>query len=456
MASNSYSVLLLGAGFVARPTAQILSDSGVKVTVACRTLESAKSLSSGLANCTPISLDVDDTAALDGEVSKVDLAISLIPYIHHTKVIKSAIRHKKHVVTTSYVSPAMAALDQEAKDAGISVFNEIGMDPGIDHLYAIKTIAEVHEAKGKLVSFLSYCGGLPAPENSDNPLGYKFSWSARGVLLALRRTARYWKDDKEIDLRPEELMASARPYRTFPGFAFVAYPNGDSVPYKQRYNIPECRTIIRGSLRYDGFPELAKVFGDIGFLSEEQKDYLDPNSSSPPTWAEVTSKVIGSSSSKEEDLVRAISSKISFRDNDEKERILDGLRWIGMLSSTEKATASGTPLDTLCASLAAKMGYAEGERDLVFLQHTFGIEWADGKKETRTSTLVEFGDPKGYTAMTKLVGVPCAIAVLKVLDGTITRKGIFAPMDMEIAGPVMAELESKYGITMKEKTLSLQ
>lgn len=126
----------------------------------------------------------------------IEFFSSLIPYTHHAKVIQSAIKSKKHVVTTSYVSPAMGELDQAAKEAGITVMNEIGLDPGIDHLYAIKTIDEVHSRGGKVLGFLSYCGGLPAPEVSGNPLGYKFSWSSRGVLLALRNSAKFYKDGK--------------------------------------------------------------------------------------------------------------------------------------------------------------------------------------------------------------------------------------------------------------------
>ncbi|KAG7126246.1 hypothetical protein HYQ44_001286 [Verticillium longisporum] len=242
---SSQSVLMLGAGFVTRPTLDILSEAGIPVTVACRTLESAKKLSQGVAHSTPISLDVTDDKALDAEVAKHDLVISLIPYTFHATVIKSAIRQKRHVVTTSYVSPAMMELDQQCKDAGITVMNEIGLDPGIDHLYAVKTIEEVHQEGGKILSFLSYCGGLPAPEASDNPLGYKFSWSSRGVLLALRNAAKYYQGGSVVDVQSKDLMGTAKPYFIYPGYAFVAYPNRDSTPYKERYNMPEAETIIR-------------------------------------------------------------------------------------------------------------------------------------------------------------------------------------------------------------------
>ncbi|KAK7524153.1 saccharopine reductase [Phyllosticta citricarpa] len=449
------SILLLGSGFVARPTAEILSESGFKVTVACRTLENAKKFSEGIKNASAISLDVSDEKALDAEVGKHALTISLIPYTHHATVIKSAIRNKKHVVTTSYVSPAMMELDAAAKEAGITVMNEIGLDPGIDHLYAVKTIDEVHKAGGKIKSFLSYCGGLPAPENSDNPLGYKFSWSSRGVLLALRNAAKYWKDGKVVDIESKDLMSTAKPYFIYPGYAFVAYPNRDSTPYKERYSIPEADTIVRGTLRYQGFPEFIKTLVDMGFLSDAEVDYLKPGST-PLSWREVTKRVLGATTAGESDLVWAISSKTSFADTDEKNRILNGLRWIGMFSETP-VEPRGNPLDTLCATLEKKMQYTKGERDMVMLQHKFGIENADGSNEVRTSTLVEYGQPEGsggYSAMAKLVGVPCAVAVKLVIEGKIAEKGILAPMTPAINDPLIKELKEKYGIEMIEKVIS--
>ncbi|KAF2795308.1 Saccharopine dehydrogenase [Melanomma pulvis-pyrius CBS 109.77] len=448
---KSHSVLLLGAGFVTRPTAEILGNSGIKVTVACRTLEKAQALAKGIKNASAISLDVDDAAALDAEVAKVDVAISLIPYTHHATVIKSAIRNKKNVVTTSYVSPAMLELDAAAKEAGITVMNEIGLDPGLDHLSAVLTIDEVHKAGGKILSFLSYCGGLPAPEASDNPLGYKFSWSSRGVLLALRNAASFYKDGKIVEVEGPALMAEAKPYFIYPGYAFVAYPNRDSTPYKERYNIPEAQTIVRGTLRYQGFPEYIKALVDIGFLSDEPKDFLKAGTTR--AWKDATAKIVGAASDKEEDIISAISSKASFASAEEKSRILDGLRWIGLFSSQE-ITPRENPLDTLCATLEEKMQYEEGERDFVMLQHRFEIENKDGSKVTRTSTLADYGDPKGYSAMAKLVGVPCAVAVQQVLDGTIKEKGILAPMSPEICRPLLKTLTEKYGIVFKEKTIS--
>ncbi|KAK1768006.1 Saccharopine dehydrogenase [Phialemonium atrogriseum] len=445
-----HKVLMLGAGFVTRPTLDILSESGISVTVACRTLESAKSLSAGVKNATPISLDVTNDQALDAELAKHDLVISLIPYTFHAAVIKSAIRQKKHVVTTSYVSPAMMELDQQCKDAGITVMNEIGLDPGIDHLYAVKAIEEVHREGGRVTSFLSYCGGLTAPENSGNPLGYKFSWSPRGVLLALRNPASFYQDGKVVNVAGPDLMATAKPYHIYPGFALVAYPNRDSTGYKERYNIPEAQTIIRGTLRYAGFPEFVKVLVDIGFLKDEEQSCCKE----PIPWKEATQQILAAPSSDEKDLIAAISAKTTFKDNEQREHILAGLRWLGIFSS-EKISPGGNPLDTICATLEKKMQYAEGERDLVILQHKFGVELKDGTKQTRLSTLCDYGstEPGGYSAMAKLVGIPCAVAVKQVLDGTLAERGVLAPMSSKINDPLIEELK-KYGISCKEEIVA--
>lgn len=447
-------VLLLGSGFVAKPTVDILAKTpNVSVTVACRTLSKAQALAAGANGVSAISLDVTDPAALDAAVAAADLVVSLIPYTFHATVVKAAIKHKKHVVTTSYINPQLRELEQQIIDAGITVMNEIGLDPGLDHLYAVKTMEEVHAKGGKIKSFLSYCGGLPAPENSNNPLGYKFSWSSRGVLLALRNSASYWQSGKVVDVKSEDLMATAQPYFIYPGFAFVAYPNRDSTAYKELYHIPEAETVIRGTLRFQGFPEFIKVLVDMGFLSDLSSDKFWL---SPAAWKDATAHLIGASSSSEADIVAKISQLTKFKSQDDKHRIIAGLKWLGLFSEGA-ITPKGNPLDTLCATLEELMQYEDGERDMVCLQHKFGIEWANGETEVRTSTLVDYGEPygsnKGYSSMAKLVGVPCAVAVQQVLDGTLSKRGLLAPMSSEINDPIMKTLKDVYGIYLVEKTL---
>jgi saccharopine dehydrogenase (NADP+, L-glutamate forming) len=322
----------------------------------------------------------------------------------------------------------------------------------LDHLEAVRIIDSTHKAGGRILEYHSYCGGLPAPEDSGNPLGYKFSWSSRGVLLALTNSAKFYKDGKIEEISSSDLMNSAKPYHIYPGFAFVAYPNRDSTTYRQRYAIPEADTIIRGTLRYAGFPEFVRCLVDIGFLSDKKESFLAP-SENPISWRDAAAKILGATSSSEADLIWAISSKTSFATTEEKDRIIAGLRWLGIFSDSA-IVPRDTPLDTLCARLEKLCAYEPGERDMVMLQHKFVIENQDGTRETKTSTLVAYGDPKGYSAMSRLVSTPCAVAALKVLDGTIAQKGILAPITPEINDPLIKELKEKHNIEMKEKTVA--
>ncbi|KAG5342644.1 Saccharopine dehydrogenase [NADP+, L-glutamate-forming] [Termitomyces sp. T112] len=443
-------VLLLGSGFVARPCAEyIVREPSNELTVACRTLEKAKALVEGLPSTTAVSLDVLDTPALEAAVAAHDLVISLIPYTYHAAVISAAIKGKTHVVTTSYVSPVMRELDAAAKEAGIVVLNEIGLDPGIDHLYAVKTIDEVHAKGGKVKKFLSYCGGLPAPECSDNPLGYKFSWSSRGVLLALLNSASFFASGQILSVPGSELMSHAKPYYISPAFAFVAYPNRDSTPFSKWYNIPEAETVVRGTLRYQGFPEFIGALVKLGWLDQTEKPWLVDSL----TWAEVTQKAIGASDAAESTLVTRVKQLCSFPDDSEATRIISGLRWIGLFSQTEKvASRAGNLLDTLCARLETLMKYEEGERDLVMLQHKFVVEWADGTEQTLTSTLEAYGSPKGHSAMALTVGLPAGIATQLVLDGVLSTPGVQAPYSKEICDPIREILERE-GLGLIEKVL---
>ncbi|KAG8935354.1 hypothetical protein FRC02_008290 [Tulasnella sp. 418] len=448
-------ILLLGSGYVARPAAEyIVRNPNNELTIACRTLKSAQDLASSLPRTTPISLDVNDASALEAQVGAHDLVVSLIPYTYHAQVIRAAIAKKTHVVTTSYVSPSMRELDEEAKKAGIVVFNEIGLDPGIDHLYAVKTIDEVHAKGGKVKEFLSYCGGLPSPPASYNPLGYKFSWSSRGVLLALLNSAAYYENGQEATISGQDLMGHAQPYYISPAYAFVAYPNRDSRPFREFYSIPEADTVIRGTLRYQGFPEFIKALVDLGWLDASEKDWLSEEAGKQLTFSQITQRLLGLEGADDSTLINKIKSVCSFKSSAEESRIIAGLKWIGLLSDIIPPLR-GNPvnlLDTLCGRLESLMKYEPGEADLVMLQHKFVVEWSDGKRETLTSTLEAYGStlPGGHSAMALLVGLPCGIATQLVLDGVLATPGVHAPYSKEFCDPLRVALESE-GITMVER-----
>ncbi|GKZ73582.1 hypothetical protein AnigIFM50267_010512 [Aspergillus niger] len=461
MSSTTKKALLLGAGFVCEPVIQALSQADVHVTVACRTLHSARALASNYKNTTAIALDVSqDAAGLNNAITKTDIIISLIPYIYHATVVEAAIAHRKPVVTTSYISPALWALDEKAKSAGVTVLNEIGLDPGIDHLYAVKTIDEVHRAGGQIRSFTSWCGALPAPENADNPLGYKFSWSPRGGLLALLNSAQWYKDGELATVEGKDLMAAAESQKITEGFDnLVGYPNRDAVGFRDFYRIPEAGTVFRGTLRYAGFPEIIRALVAIGYFSQDEVPALNVSSSSAVTWLQLTAQLLGlPADSSEETVQDAVTERItSFLSTEETSRVVSGLRWIGLFDASVPVNGRDTPLDTLCAVLEQRMAYEPGERDMIILQHAFDIEWVDGSKEKRTSTLVEYGEPTApgsRSAMAKLVGLPCAVGVLAVLEGRISQKGMIAPWTtVEIARLLREELSERFGIELEEKVV---
>ena len=199
------------------------------------------------------------------------------------------------MITTSYVSAAIRELNDAAKAVGITVLNEVGVDPGVDHLYAIQKIDEVHAKGGKVCEFYSYCGGLPAPECSENPLGFKFSWSPRGALLSQRNSARFLVNGTIEEISSSDLMAQAVPYYVRDGYEFVTYPNRDSVPFQEFYDIPEAHTVIRGSLRYKGNPAFVQALANLGWLDPKKKEWLKDGM----TWAEIQQKAIDAPSAHE-------------------------------------------------------------------------------------------------------------------------------------------------------------
>ncbi|KAF7560944.1 hypothetical protein G7046_g3190 [Stylonectria norvegica] len=459
-------ILVLGSGMVSKPGVDyLLRSSSNLLTVACRTLSASETVAAGRSHATAIALDVT-SPDLNRYVAAHDLVISLIPYVYHVDVIRSAIKGNTHVVTTSYVSAAMRELDNAAKEAGITVLNEVGMDPGVDHLYAVKTIEDVHEKGGKVREFYSFCGGLPAPESSDNPLRFKFSWSPRGALMSQHNSATFLRDGEVVNISNKDLMGTAKPYHVLDGYSFVAYPNRDSLPFQKAYNIPEAHTVVRGSLRYEGNPALVKALIELGWLSSERQSWLHDGL----TWAQIQQRVTGAASPSETDLIQKVDQLCDFASPEEREMIISGLRWMGLFSS-EIPTMYATLLDTLSAQLERLCSFQPGERDLVILQHKFVVEWQDGtkvsmsplhdlsdklltlrSKNTITSTLELFGDPDGYSGMAKSVGITCGIATQMLLDGfaPLNKPGVLAPHAKEICEPLRLKLEQE-GIKLVEK-----
>ena len=424
-------VLVLGAGLVAKPLVRYLLDQpDYEVTVATRTVSKAVKLIDNHPRGTAKTLNLKDVDSLRDEVKACDIAISLVPYAFHTTVARFCIEFKKQMVTTSYVSAEMKALDAEAREAGIMVLNETGLDPGIDHMEAMRIIHEVRDNGGDIDGFTSYCGGLPAPEANTNPYGYKFSWSPIGVLLAGTNSAQYRMDGEEVFITPEELFETYKIINIEGLGDFEGYPNRDSLPYLELYGVEDSKTMLRGTLRNIGWCPTLKKIGDLGLLEKEEGDWTGM------TYNGLLRKLMKDPG--EADIRKALGT---FLNIDADSDIIDRLEWLGLLSETPLPLEKASPLDILGETMLQKLQFEEGERDMIVLQHKFDVSYDSGNKERITSTLIDFGIPHGDSSMARTVSLPAAIATRMILEGEITETGVHIPVTPEIYVPILKELK---------------
>ena len=439
-------ILVLGAGLVAGAHVRYLLDQpDFHVTVASRTLSKAQDIIGSHPNGEACQLDVADEAALEDFIRQADLAVSLLPYVYHPTVARLCIKHRKQMVTTSYVKGVMVQLDEAAKEAGVILLNEIGVDPGIDHMTAMKVIHRVQKDGGEITSFTSWCGGLPAPEANTNPFGYKFSWSPKGVLLAGKNLALYLKDGQEVFVPGEELFDHywIVPVEVEGGVIdFEGFPNRDSLPYMETYGITTTKGMFRGTLRNVGWCPTLRKIAYLGLLDEEERDDI-----AGLTFAQFTARLIGSTGNLKKNLATYLKVE-------EDSLVISNLEWLGFLSDDPLPLPKGAPIDILTARMLEKMRYEEGERDMLILQHEFMAEYPD-RKEKITSTMIDFGIPHGDTSMSRTVGLPAAIGVKLILQGKINLTGVHTPVVPEIYEPVLEELEH-LGIHFTEKWETLE
>uniref|UniRef100_A0A8C1VJ00 Aminoadipate-semialdehyde synthase n=1 Tax=Cyprinus carpio TaxID=7962 RepID=A0A8C1VJ00_CYPCA len=414
-------VLLLGSGYVSGPVIEYLTrDAGTQVTVASNLLHQAEDMAAKYPNTIAVMLDITrQEGHLESLIKDHDIVISMLPYAFHPQVAKQCIKMKVNMVTASYLSPAMKELQKSAEDAGITIVNEIGLDPGIDHMLAMECIDQAKADGCTVESYSSFCGGLPAPECSDNPLRYKFSWSPYGVLLNTISPAIYLKDNQVISVPPGgALLDVTEPMDFMPGFNLEAFPNRDSTKYAEPYGIESARTLIRGTLRFRGFSSAMSGFVKLGLINTEPCPLLG-HTASPVSWLT--------------DWMTPIR--------------------LGMLSE-EPVPHAETILAAVAKHLEAKLSFAKGERDMVIMRNDVGIRHPTGELETKHISLVVYGDPNGYSAMAKTVGYPAAIATRMVLNGELTTKGLVVPMTKSIYSPVLKRLQEEGLQCITKSTIS--
>jgi saccharopine dehydrogenase-like NADP-dependent oxidoreductase len=434
-------ILVLGAGMVSRPMIRYLLDQpDFHVIMASRTVSKAEHMIAGHPQGEAHALDVNDDKKVEEFVQNADVVVSLLPYTYHVKVAEMCIAHKKQMVTTSYVSDAMKALDKKAKAAGILILNECGLDPGIDHMSAMRIIHDVETNGGKVISFRSTTGALPSHENNTNPFGYKFSWSPRGVLLASRNAAQWLEQGKTVSI-PSEQLFEHYTLQDVPGAGtFENYPNRNSVPYKEIYGLKDATTVYRGTFRMTGWCETMRSLVALGWLRDEPVKGF-----SGKTYGDLTRYFIGAKP--KEQLPDATAAFLGLKPY---AAIIKRLEWLGLFGNEPLPKDKNDPLDYLNVLTLKKMSLDEHDKDLIVMHHEFIAQYKT-KKEYITSTLIDYGIPDGDTSVARTVALPAAIAVKMVLQKKITLTGVHIPVIPEIYNPILDELEDM-GIKFNEKT----
>ncbi|KAL0308366.1 UNVERIFIED_CONTAM: Alpha-aminoadipic semialdehyde synthase [Sesamum radiatum] len=477
-------VLILGAGRVCRPAVEFLTSIGrgssrkwvksyvtdesrgitsIRVIVASLFLKDAEEITEGVPNATAVQLDIAKKENLYNYISQVDVVISLLPPSCHSIIASACIQFRKHLVTASYVDDSMSNLDELAKDSGITILCEMGLDPGIDHMMAMKMINQAHVRGGKIKSFTSYCGGLPSPDAANNPLAYKFSWSPAGAIRAGRNPATYKYNGEIVHVDGDKLYDSASRLSIpdFPAFALECLPNRNSLVYGELYGIEnEASTIFRGTLRYEGFGEIMGTLARIGFFNSEANPILQ--NETRPTYKTFLLALLGCHA---EDSAESIVGEKLIADQiialglcTKRETAVKAAKTIVFLGFHEKSKipiSCQCAFDVTCLRMEERLAYSGKEQDMVFLHHEVEVEFPNGQPtDNHRATLLEFGRTQGersYTAMALTVGIPAAIGALLLLGKNIKAKGVVRPIDPDIYVPALDILEA-YGFKLVEKT----
>jgi len=432
-------ILVLGAGMVSKPLVRYLLDQpDFFVIMASRTVSKADKIINGHSKGKTLSLNIDDENTLENLISNADLTVSLLPYTYHVKIAKLCIKHKKHLVTTSYVSDEMRDLDTEAKEAGVILLNECGLDPGIDHMSAMRVIHEVEKDRGKIISFRSTTGALPSHEANNNPFGYKFSWSPRGVLLASLNSSRWLEGNKIVSYPGEELFENYIIQDVRGVGSFENYPNRNSVPYKDIYGLKDAKTVYRGTFRMTGWCETMRNIVKLGWLNDKTiSDFKGK------TYGDLTRYFIGINL--DDDLIK---STAEFLNLSIYSTVIKRLEWLGLFGDEVLPNNKDNALDYLNILTLKKMSLCDGERDMIVMHHEFVVKNPTNTQYI-TSTLVDYGIPYEDSAVARTVALPAAIAVKMILNEKIKLNGVYIPVIPEIYNPILDELED-IGIKFNE------
>jgi len=441
-------LLLLGAGRSASSLIQYLlrhaSTESWFLTVAdVNPAHLAPVLAAHNAYARVVPFDIEDEALLDSLVSEADIVISMLPALFHPLVAQACLRHRRHLATASYVSPQIRELHDEALATGITLLMECGLDPGLDHMSAMRAIEHIRARGGKLTSFKSYCGGLLAPEaEAGNPWQYKFTWNPRNVVLAGQSTAKYLENGHPRFIPYQQLFARTETL-TVPEYGdYEGYANRDSLSYRAPYGLDDIPTILRGTLRRPGYCAAWHALVRLG-LTDDSVQLDNPASM---TWRELVEAYLRPAKAPQTELALRLASYLGLDPQGEE---MGRLNWLGLFSDRPVGQANATPAQLLERLLTEKWALQPHDHDLIVMQHLFDFE-LEGQTRRLTSSLTVRGDDATHTAMAKTVGLPLGMAVRRLAQGLLTQRGVVIPVDADLYEPILDELAQDYAISFTE------
>ncbi len=437
-------IAVLGAGFVTKPAVDYFIDQcGYKVIVTSLKESEAKKIVGGRPSGKAIAWKINQLDLLDTLVSEVDLVMSMIPPSMHLPVAESCLKHKKSMVTTSYISPEMEGLSEQCRNRDILILNEIGEDPGLDNMVAKQMIDLVKAEGGEVSSLTSFGAGLPSFEHNTNPFGYKFSWSPKGVLLAAQAPAAYLKNGKKVEVPAEDLFDHHWLVDLEGVGTFETYPNRDCSDYLKPFDLNDNVSLFRGILRFPGWCNTLRGLADLSLLdAKDEKDFKGK------TYAQFIASLIG-----EEDSENILTKTANFLNVKANSDLIQKMQWLGLFAHRKIAIIKGTNADVLVGLMLSKMSYASFEKDMVIVHAEIVAEFSS-HREKRVSTMLVTGEPGGDSAMSRAVSLPAAIASKLILEGKIKAKGVHRPTLAEIYQPVLQEMEI-FGYNFVHNTIKL-
>ena len=442
-------ILVLGAGMSASTLIKYLLDNAQQenwfVRLGDYDLDLAKSKIGNESVGEAFKFNITDAEQCSEEVSKADIIVSMLPARFHHLVAVQCLKHKKNMVTASYVSDELKEMHQEAIDKNIIMLQEIGLDPGIDHMSAMKIINEIKSDGGNITDFESFTGGLVAPESDNNPWGYKFTWNPRNVVLAGQGGACKFKQEGKYKYIPYHKVFRRTEIVEIDGYGkFEGYANRDSLGYRELYGLEDVKTMYRGTFRRPGYCRAWNCFVQLGATD----DTYTLENSEDMTYREFINTFLAYHPSDSVELKLRQYLNIPQDDVDLWER----LEYLDIFSDKKVGLKNATPAQILQHILEQKWTLSPEDKDMIVMWHKFVYE-LNGQRKERHSSMICIGDDQTNTSMAKTVGLPVAIATKLILNGVIAQKGVLVPTISEIYEPVLEEL-TNFNIDFVEKDIA--